>query len=109
MGRPEKIKEPDVPLSQIISDREVSIEKTSETIDCWTVEKKFKENQLKTEIVEENISTLYNLVSFPINKKKPKHVIEIEVEMLERNIKKKNQELKIMEELQVEDKKKNAT
>ncbi|KKN19161.1 hypothetical protein LCGC14_0948470 [marine sediment metagenome] len=103
-----EIKEPEVSLNQIISDREVSIGNEAETIACWTEELKYKENQMDSEIVEENVSTLYNLVSFPKDKTKPRHVLKIEIEMLKRQIKKKKKILKIMQELQVEDEK-NAT
>lgn len=96
----------DVPLSQIISDRAVSIEKTADGINWIGEEINYKENQIDSEIIEENLSQLYNLVSFPLNKKKPKHVLKIEIEMLKKAKKGKEKSLKIMEELQVEDRKK---
>lgn len=93
-------------LTQAIKDREISIEKAIDNVKWLGEELKYKENQLKTGILEENISELYSLVSFPIDKKKPKHVIEIEIGMLIRGILAKEQSLKIMKRLQVEDKKK---
>jgi len=105
---PKKIEvpQPDVPLSQIISDREVSMEKTADSIEWIQEEIKFKDDQLDSEIIEENNSQLYTLLSFPINKKKPRHVLKIEVAMLKKAVKGKEKTLKIMKELQVEDKKK---
>lgn len=99
-------KEPEVPLSQIISDRGVTIEKTIDSIKWIQEEIEFKENQLDNVITEENISQLYNLVSFPMDKKKPRHVLKIEIEMLKKAIKGKKNNFKIMQELQIEDKKK---
>ncbi len=103
--------EPDVPLAQIIKDRAVSMEKTEDGINWITEEIKYKENQLKNKIVEENTSQLYTLLSFPKDNKKPRHVLEIEVEMLKGAKTGKEKSLKIMKELQVEDKKEdeNAT
>jgi len=105
---PKKIElpQPDVPLSQIISDREVSMEKTADSIEWIGEEIKFKEDQLDNEITEENISQLYTLLSFPKDKKKPRHVLKIEVAMLKKAKKGKEKNLKIMQELQVEDKNK---
>ena len=99
-------KAPEVPLSQIIKDREVTMDKTEDNIEYLTAEKEYKENQLKTEITEENISELYNLVSHPIDHKKPRHVLEIEVGMIKKILDAKEKSLKVMKELQVEDKKK---
>ena len=97
---------PEVSIEQIMSDRQVTIDKTSETLDCWTVELGYKEDQMNTKIIEENVSTLYNIVSHPLDHKKPRHVMKIEIDMLKRNIKKKEAELKVMKELQLEDTKK---
>lgn len=99
----------DVPLSQIISDRAISIEKTVDSIKWIGEEINYKEDQIDSEIIEENISQLYTLLSFPLNKKKPKHVLKIEIEMLKKAKKGKLKSIKIMEELQVEDKRKNAS
>lgn len=98
--------EPEVSIEQIMSDRQISIDKTTETIECWSVELGYKEDQMDTKIIEENVSTLYNLVSHPSDHIKPRHVMKIEISMLKRNIKKKKAEVKIMNELQSEDKKK---
>lgn len=103
------VKKVEVPLSQIIKDRAVSIQKTGESIK-WIIEEiKYKEDQIDSEIIEENISQLYNLVSFPKDKKKPKHVIKIEIEMLKTGKKSKEKTLKIMKELQITDERKNAS
>ena len=99
--------EPEVHLSQIISDRAVSMEKAEESISWYQDEIDYKENQLKTKIVEENISTSYNLLSYPLDHKKPRHVLKIEVVMLKKLKKQKEDSLKIMKELQAKDK--NAT
>ena len=95
-----KIPEPDVPIGQIIKDRKVSIEKTEDSIKWITEEIKYKESQLKKRIVEENISQLYSLVSYPLDHKKPRHVLKIETEMLTKAKKAKETSLKIMKELQ---------
>ena len=101
--------EPDVPLAQIIKDRAVSMEKTEDSINWIQKEIDYKANQLDKKIVEENISQLYNLVSFPLNHKKPRHVLEIEIGMLKKSREGKKKILETMQELQVEDKEKNAT
>ena len=106
---PMKEKEPEVTLEQTIKDREVSIEKTIDSINWIQEEIKFKDDQLDSVIIEENISQMYNLVSFPLNHKKPKHVLKIEVEMLKKVKKAKQKTLKIMEELQIKDEGKNAS
>ena len=103
---PMKEEEPEESIKQIMSDRQVSIDKTSETVECWTIELEYKEDQMDNEILEENVSTLYNIVSHPKDHKKPRHVMKIEIGMLKRNIKKKKEELKVMKELQLEDKEK---
>ncbi len=103
---PMKEEEPEVNIGQTIIDREISIENTENNIRWISGEVKFKEDQLKKEIVEENISELYKLVSFPLNHKKPEHVLKIEIEMLKKGIKAKNESLKIMRELQIGDIKK---
>ena len=87
-------------VQQIMKDREVSIEKAADTINWMTEELKYKEDQLDNEIIEENVSQLYNLISFPKDRKKPRHVIKIEVGMIKRVIKAKKKTIKIMEELQ---------
>ena len=99
----EKEKVDEVPLEQIIKDREVSIEKTEDSIKWIGEEINYKENQIDNEIIEENISQLYNLVSFPKDKKKPKHVLKIEIEMLKKAKKRKERSLKIMKEIQIKD------
>ena len=102
---------PEVPIEQTIIDRKITMEKAADNIDWLNAELKYKENQLKKGIVEENISELYKLVSFPLDHKKPKHVLKIEIEMTKRIIEAKEESMKIMKELQAEDKKKvkNAT
>ena len=72
----------EVPIEQTIATREVSMEKAREFITNLTAEIKFKENQLKKGIVEENCSNLYELVSFPLDHKKPRHALKIEIEVL---------------------------
>ena len=99
----------EVPLSQIIADREISIEKTEDSINWITEEINYKEDQIDSEIVEENISQLYNLVSYPKDKKKPKHVLKIEIQMLKKAKKNKEKSVKIMKELQLKDEEKNAS
>ena len=99
-------KEPEVNIEQTIATREVSMEKANEFITNTTEEIKYKEDQLKKGIVEENCSNLYELVSFPLDHKKPRHALKIEIEELNRRKKKHETNLKIMKELQVEDKKK---
>ncbi len=99
----------EVPLEQIIKDRAVSMEKAAESISWYQEEIDYKENQLNTKIVEENISTLYNLLSYPLDHKKPKHVLKIEVIMLKKLKKQKEDSLEIMKELQIEDEGKNAS
>lgn len=96
----------DVPLSQIISDRAVSMEKTEDSIKWLGEEIIFKDDQLDKEIIEENTSIMYVLTSFPSDNKKPRHVLKIEVEILKRKRSNNKKTLKIMEELQVKDKKK---
>jgi len=101
-----KLEQPDVSPEQLIKDRDTSIDKTKDNISFLNKELKYKENQLKGKIVERNQSTLYNVTSFPIDDKKPRHVLEIEVGMIKKIIEAKENQLKTMEELQVEDKKK---
>lgn len=100
-------KQPEVPLEQVIKDREVSIDKTRDNLIFLNKELKYKEDQLKGEIIERNQSGLYNITSFPMDDKKPKHVIEIEIGMIKKIIKAKEENLKIMDDLQKESK--NAT
>ena len=92
--------EPEVSPEQIIQDREITMEKTADAINWITEEIKYKEDQLDNEVIEENISQLYNLVSFPKDKKKPRYVLKIEVEMLKKARSGKKKNLKIMKELQ---------
>ena len=108
---PMKEEEPVVSIEQTIATREVSMEKANEFITNLNAEIKYKENQLKTKIVEENCSNLYELVSFPLDHKKPRHALKIEIEVLKGRKKKHETNLKTMNELQLEDKKKvkNAT
>ena len=102
-------KEPEVSIEQTIIDREITMEKAADNIEWLNAELKYKEDQLKTKIVEENISELYKLVSFPLDHKKPRHVLKIEIGMTKKIIKAKEESMKIMKELQAEDKKvKNA-
>ncbi len=101
--------EPEVPLEQIIATRKVSMEKAREFITQTSEEIKYKENQLKTKIVEENCSNLYELVSFPLDHKKPRHALKIEIEILEKRKKKHETNLEVMKELQKEDEGKNAS
>ena len=107
MNKPE-IKEPEQTLQQIIATREVTMQKAREFQKQLTAELKYKQDQLKNEIIEKNISQLYDLRSFPLDDKKPKHVIEIEIDILKSDKKKFEDNLKVMEELQVEDKKKES-
>ncbi len=93
-------------VTQAIKDRAVSLEKATDGVKWIKEEVKYKENQLKKGITEKNLSELYNLVSFPSDDKKPKHVLTIEIEMLKKGIAAKEESIKTMNELQVEDKKK---
>ena len=99
----------EVPLEQIMATREVSMEKAKEFITNFKAEIKYKEDQLKNGIVEENCSNLYELVSFPLDHKKPRHALKIEIEVLKERKKKHEINLKVMRELQKEDEGKNAT
>ena len=96
--------EPEVSLSQIISDREITIEKIKDKIKWYQEEINFKNDQLDKEIIEENVSQLYTLVSYPLNHKKPRHVVKIEIEILKKIKKNQEKQLKVMKELQIEDK-----
>ena len=97
----------EVPIEQIIKDRAVSIQLAKDLIRYGDMEKKYKQDQLdKGKILENSQSTLYTTASFPKDDIKPEFVLKIEIEQLERRMKKAKKDLKIMEELQVEDKKK---
>ncbi len=100
------VEKEEVLIEQTIIDREISMEQAADNIGWLNAELKYKQDQLKKGIVEENISELYKLVSFPLDHKKPRHVLEIEVDMTKRIIKAKEESMKIMKELQAEDKKK---
>ena len=99
-------KEPEVSIEQMIIDREITMVKAADNIDWLNAELKYKEDQLKNGIKEKNISELYKLVSFPLDDKKPRHVLKIEIGMTKRIIKAKEDSMKIMKELQIEDIKK---
>ncbi len=94
----------EIPLEQIMATREVSMEKANEFITQLTAEIKYKEDQLKTKIVEENVSNTYELKSFPLDHKKPRHTLKIEMEILKKQNEKHKKNLKVMQELQREDK-----
>lgn len=103
----EKKVEQEVSLEQTIKDREISIGKTKDNLSFLKKELKYKTDQLtNNKIIERNQSGLYNITSFPIDDIKPKHVLEIEIGMIQKIMEAKQDQLKIMEELQIEDEKK---
>ncbi len=105
MDKPKVPMKEEISVEQTIIDREITMEKTLDNIEWLNAELEYKEDQLKNGIKEKNISELYKLVSFPLDDKKPRHVLEIEIGMTKRIIQAKEESMEIMKELQVKDKK----
>lgn len=90
-------------IADMTKERKDRLKKTEEAIAIDQKELAYKKIQFKGEVVEKNQSVLYNLRSFPKDDLKPKFVLEIEINMIEESIKKREEIIKNIKEAEEKD------
>ena len=90
-------------IRELRETRQDKLEKTKIDLKMNERELAYKKAQIGSVVLERNESKLYNLVSYPKDDLKPKHVLENERDMIEFQIKNKMKEIKNMEEQEEED------
>ncbi len=88
---------------QIKEERKDKLDKSRIDLKMNQRELAFKMAQIATGVLEKNESKLYNVVSFPKDDLKPKHVLENEIDMIKFHLIQKEKEIKNMEDLEKED------